>query len=143
MGNIVQVALWDETKPGQEAVIKSAGVGIAANLRSSLPVVAIYVTYEDTPGNEVTLRYKAADSLGIEVTSDGETCIYERILSGSSKGAKVHTHTAIGAPTQRDIVAGIEDVVASADMSWDTFNGGTGNAYSTALAVCDAAVGYP
>ena len=144
MGNNVQVALWDENaSAGNEVVIKSAGVGIAANLRSSLPVVAIYVTYEDTPGNEVTLRYKNADGLGIEVTSDGETCVYERYLSGSGKGAKVHTHTAIGEPTSRTITAGVEDVVASADMSWDTYEGGTGSAYNSALADADAAVDYP
>ncbi len=140
MANSVQVALINSA--GQ-IVIKSGPVGVASNMHSPLQAVAIYVKYEDTPGNEVTIRYKGADTLSCEVTSDGETCIYERVLSGPGKGAKVHTHVAVGSPVTRTLVTGTEDVVASAETSWDVYEAGDGAAYEAALADADAAVGYP
>ncbi len=138
MGNSVKVALINAAG---EIVIKSGAVGVATNMRSSLQVVAMYITYDDP--TEVTVRHKGKDSFGCEMTADGETCVYERTLSGSGKGAKVITYTATGTPTTRTIEAGVEDVVASAEMCWDTYEGGSGSAYENALADADAAVGYP
>ena len=53
------------------------------------------------------------------------------------------TYTATGTPTLRTIESGVEDVVASAETCWDTYEGGSGSAYDSALADADAAVGYP
>ncbi len=139
MGNSVKVSLINSAG---NIVVQEAGVGVVSNLRSSMQVVAVYVTYEDSPGNEVTLRHKGVDAIACEVTADAETCIYERILSGSGKGANVRTYKAIGSPSTRTIESGTEDVVGSAEICWDVYEGGTGGTYNSALAAADAAVGY-
>ncbi len=139
MANQVQVALIDSAG---DIVIKSGGVGSGANMRSPLQVVAVYVLYEDTPGNEVMVRHKGVDALSCEDTGDGTSLIYERITGGGSRGAKVFEYAAIGTPTNRELETGTEDVAASASACWDVYAGGQGGQYASALADADAAAGY-
>ena len=140
MGTGVKVALINAA--GQ-IVVKNGGIGSGANLRSSMQAVAVYVTTNDGSG-EVTTRHKGVEALSTEDDSDGQSIVYERILSGPGKGARAFTYGAGGAVgVPRALAAGTEDLAASAAASWDVYQGGDGNAYDDALALADAAVGYP
>jgi hypothetical protein len=126
-----------------QIVVKSAGIGTGANMRSALQVVAVYVTTDDGSG-EVTTRHKGVEALSVGDDSDGQSNVYERILAGPGKGARVFTYSGAGATgPARQLATGTEDLVATAAASWDVFEGGDGSAYEAALAAADAVVGYP
>jgi hypothetical protein len=126
-----------------QIVIKNGGIGGGANMRSALQAVAVYVKTNDGSG-EVTVRHKGCEALSCEDDSDGQSIVYERILSGPGKGARAFTYSAagqMGAP--RTLASGTEDLAASASACWDVYESGDGRAYDDALALADAAVGYP
>ncbi|MEE8331639.1 MAG: hypothetical protein V3R84_07685 [Acidimicrobiia bacterium] len=100
----------------------------------------IAVQTENPVGNKVWIRHKGVEALSCEATSDGETLVYLRILSGPSKGAKVHTHRAVGPASSRTLEGGTEDIAASAAHCWDVYEGGDGNSYDQAVADADAAI---
>ncbi len=126
--------------PGGTIQIKQGVVGVAANMSSSLRAVMVVVQTENPPGNKVWIRHKGVEALSCEGTSDGETLIYERITSGPGKGAKVHTHIAVGPASSRSLEGGTEDIAASAAHCWDVYEGGDGNSYDQAVSDADAAI---
>ncbi len=126
--------------PGGTIQIKQGVVGVSENMSSALQAVMVVVQTENPVGNKVWLRHKGVEALSCEGTSDGETLIYERITSGPGKGAKVHTHMAVGPSASRSLEGGTEDIAASAAHCWDVFEGGSGGTYDAAVSDADAAI---